>query len=245
MNKKTFGFGILVALALVGFTAGAATLHLAGDSTLCPRKAPDTKRSWGDALCPRLKDGHAIVNYAVSGTSTVTFRKVWEAKLLGQIKPGDFVIIQFGHNDCWHTEKRYAKPGEPDRFCTPDEYKANIKRFIAEVRARQATPIVLSPTPQRNFSKEGVFTGVTKRHKPYFDQLPALAAEEKVDYLDMTAIGNAVVAALGPDASKELFYTKYSDKDNVHPIESGARILAELFLVEARARKLAVAELFN
>lgn len=239
--KKSIWFGVL----LTGLSCGAATLHLAGDSTLAPRKESESARSWGEALRPHLKDGNEIINCAFGGASTVTFRKVWEEKLLGKIKPGDFVLIQFGHNDCWHTEKRYERPGVPDRFCTPDEYKSNIKRFIAEVRERNAIPVLLSPTPQRRFSKDGAFEGISGRHKPYFEKLPELAAEEKIDFLDMTTVGTNVITALGAESTKELFMCKVNGKDNVHPIASGARLFAELFLIMARTKGLSVANLFK
>ena len=236
---------ILTACALLGGIALAADLHLAGDSTLAPRSEKDHIKSWGDALRPFLKDGNAIHNYAISGTSTVTFRKAWDTKLIGNVKEGDFVIIQFGHNDCWHTEKRHEKPGVPDRFCTPDEYKANLRKYIADVRAKKATPILMSPTPQRQFNKDGVWTGVTRHHKPYFDKLPEIAREDKVDFLDMTAFGGDVLKAMGVEATKELFLFKYNGKDNVHPVEAGAKLLSKLFLEHARAQKLPVAELFK
>ena len=79
----------------------------------------------------------------------------------------------------------------------------------------------------------------------YFEKLAELAREEKVDFLDMTAFGGAVLGAMGREASKELFFAKFDGKDNVHPSESGARIFAELFLVNARIRKLSVAGLFK
>ena len=227
-------------------SAFAADIHFAGDSTLAPRAADSKIKSWGDMLRPRLADGCQIHNYAISGTSTVTFRSTWEKSLLGKVKEGDFVFIQFGHNDPWHTEKRYEKPGVPDRFCTPEDYEKNLRTFIAEVRAKKAVPILFSPTPQRSFDeKTGAWRGTGTRHKAYFDRLPGIAASEKVDFVDMTAFGGEVLKALGAEASKELFMVKFGGTDNVHPTESGARILAELFLVDVRARKLSVAACFK
>lgn len=235
----------LSAFAMIGGLAVAADLHLAGDSTLETREASCGIQSWGEKLRSRLKDGNGMRNCAVSGTSTVTFRKTWDAKLIGNVKAGDFVLIQFGHNDCWHSDLKALKPGEKDRFCTPDQYKANLKAYIAEVCAKKATPVLLSPTPQRSFNKKGEWAGASKQHKPYFEKLAELAREEKVDFLDMTAFGGAVLGTMGPEASKELFFAKFDGKDNVHPSESGARIFAELFLVNARIRKLPVADLFK
>lgn len=240
---KRLAFALLLPLAGVVF---GADIHFAGDSTLAPRAADSQVRSWGDTLRPRLASGCTIHNYAISGTSTVTFRSTWEKKLIGRVKEGDFVFIQFGHNDPWHTEKKYEKPGVPDRFCTPEQYEANIRTFIAEVRAKKGIPVLFSPTPQRAFDeKTGKWNGVGARHKAYFDRLPGIAASEKVDFVDMTAFAGEVVKALGPDVSKELYAIKYNGKDNVHPTESGANLLAELFLCNVRARKLPVAACFK
>lgn len=234
-----------LACTLIGGLAFAADLHLAGDSTLETRDATCGIQSWGEKLRPRLKDGNTIRNCAISGTSTVTFRKTWETELIGNVKEGDYVLIQFGHNDCWHSDLKALKPGELDRFCTPEQYKDNLKAYVDEVRAKRATPILLSPTPQRAFNEKGEWAGASKQHKPYFDKLAELAREEQVDFLDMTTFGGTVLSAMGRDASKELFFVRFDGKDNVHPAESGARLFAELFLVNARMRKLSVADLFK
>lgn len=241
--KKT----LLVVLSFVVCVCSAfgADIHFAGDSTLAPRAVDSQPQSWGEKLRSRLSDGCQIHNYAISGTSTVTFQSTWNSKLIGKVKEGDFVFIQFGHNDPWHTEPKYAKPGVPDRFCTPDQYEANLRKFIADVRAKKGIPILLSPTPSRKFSQDGVWEGPGARHQPYFDRLPIIAQSEKVDFIDMNTFVGAVVKTLGVEASKELYVVKYNGKDNTHPSESGARMLAELFLVNVRSRKLPVAACFK
>lgn len=242
-------FGIIVLLIAASPVANGAdhmvTLHLAGDSTMAVRKAEDKVQSWGEMLRSRAGRNVMIRNYGKGGTSTVTFRKIWDASLIGNVKKGDFVVIQFGHNDFLPTEKRFRDQGEPERFCTPEQYCQNIRRYIADVRAREAFPVLMSTSPVRDFSgKDGEFVEMTERKRPYMDLLARIAQEEKVDFVDMRAIGNRVVKALGPERSKQLYICAFGGEDNVHPNECGARIFAELFLMEIRSRKLPIADLF-
>ena len=212
---------------------------------MAARKPDSRVQSWGEVLRLHVKKGVSIHNCGKSGTSTETFRKIWENDLIGKVKEGDFVIIQFGHNDQWPTEKRFLDQGEPERFCTPAQYGRNIRRYIAEVRACKATPILLSTTPVRDFSgKDGRFMEITERKRPYMEMLSRIAEEDNVDFVDMLKIGNRVIAALGPERSKQLYICAFEGSDNVHPNECGARIFAELFLAEIRSRKLSVAGLF-
>ncbi|MDO5320434.1 MAG: SGNH/GDSL hydrolase family protein [bacterium] len=106
---------IVLTSTLFVCSAVGVDIHFAGDSTLAPRAADSQIKSWGDMLRPRLVEGCQIHNYAISGTSTVTFQKTWNTKLIGQIKEGDYVFIQFGHNDPWHTEKKYEVIAKPRR----------------------------------------------------------------------------------------------------------------------------------
>lgn len=233
------------AAALVSVNAFAVDIHLAGDSTLETR-APECKiQSWGEKLALRLKPGHRVVNRALSGRSTVTFRKTWEDKLIGNVKEGDFVIIQFGHNDQWHTEKKYEQPGVPDRFCTPEQFGENVRRMVCEVKERKATPVVLSTTPVGFDAKSGAKPSVSAHKKPYMDQLPKVAADEQVAFVDMLAIGNATVGALGVDRARQLYVMAFGGEDNVHPTELGARLFCELFVSEVKARKLPIADLIK
>lgn len=241
MNKLLFAF------CLAAGSAFAVDLHLAGDSTLAPRKPEANIASWGDALRPFLKEGNAIRNYAVSGTSTVTFRPIWDKSLIGKVKEGDFVIIQFGHNDPWHTEKKYMKPGGLDRFCTPEQYHDNLTKFIDEVKAKKAIPVLMTPTPTWHFDKKtGEWTGVRKNHQPYFAQVPVVAKETGVCFVDMTDFGNKALMKEGAEKCKAYFGMYFDGgKDDVHPSKAGAKLLADLFLKHVRERKLPVAELFR
>lgn len=238
---------LLVALLFVAIAgvAPATTLHLAGDSTLAWRAETDPSGSWGEALRPALRDGVRLVNYAISGTSTVTFRPQWEKKLLPQVQPGDFVIIQFGHNDPWHTTKDRIAKGETDRYCPVADYRANLTRYVREAQAKGARVLVMTPTPQRAFFK-GQEWMPSARHQPYFAAIPEVAAETGAEFLDMTAFGGEKVKAMGVEGSRSVYRVNVNNKgDDVHPNKVGARMLAGLFLEEVRNRKLAIGHLFN
>jgi len=245
MDCKIISRLAFAVLATASFSASAVELHIAGDSTLHPRAADCNIQSWGDKLAPRLKTGNKLTNYAISGTSTVTFRKRWETDLLPAVKEGDFVIIQFGHNDQWHTEAKYAKPDVPDRFCTPAEFRTNITRMVREVKARKATPVILSTTPLGVEEKTGKFQGLSERKRPYMEALPEVAKAEQVDYLDMLHEAGRIFEAFGIERSRQLYGMAFGGTDNVHPSEIGAQVLAQYFLATVRMRKLSVAGLFK
>src|SRR4051794_25891447 len=131
--------------ALVAFVltlAGAApvrtTVYMIGDSTMADRPTPERNpyRGWGQMLPQFLDDSVAVRNFAVNGRSTKSFidEGRWTA-VLAQLQPGDYVIIQFGHND----EKRE----DPARYTDPNgSYRDNLRRFVEETRAKGATPIL-------------------------------------------------------------------------------------------------------
>lgn len=123
---------VVVLLLLAGTAAGKAriTIYLAGDSTMAeklPEKRPET--GWGEHLHQFFNVGSvSIENHAKNGRSTRTFieEKLWQA-ITDRLKPGDYVFIQFGHND--------QPKDKQDRHTSPEEYRMNLVKFIADVRA--------------------------------------------------------------------------------------------------------------
>src|SRR5687767_7580670 len=119
---------------------GPLTVFLAGDSTMAakrPEKRPET--GWGEFLQQHFDDRKVRVdNHAMNGRSTRTFiaEGRWQA-VVDRLKPGDYVFIQFGHND--------SSKEKVDRYTPPEDYRANLVRFVAEVRAKKATPVLLTP----------------------------------------------------------------------------------------------------
>ena len=118
--KKT---GILLIMLLAFFIGAAETpqIFMAGDSTMCDRKSTVKMGGWGQLLRKYVKDGVVINNMAVSGQSSKSFidSKRW-SKLISRIKSGDYVIIQFGHND--------QKKKDPKRYAVASSaYKDNLR----------------------------------------------------------------------------------------------------------------------
>ena len=136
----------------LGFAAACSgqTIFVAGDSTAAnypQSRAPMT--GWAQVLHEFVKPGVRVENRAAGGRSTKSFReeKRWE-RILGDLRPGDFVMIQFGHND--------QKKGHPAIYAEAESaYRDNLKRFVAEVRAKKANPVLLTSVARRLFRKDG------------------------------------------------------------------------------------------
>jgi lysophospholipase L1-like esterase len=206
------------------------TIHLAGDSTMAeklPEKRPET--GWGEFLAAQFEPGTVVVdNRAKNGRSTRTFIEEgrWQA-LLDATKPGDIVLIQFGHND--------ESVEKPDRYTPPVDYTRNLERFVADVRARDAVPVLSTPVARRRFDAQG---RVLASHGEYPDLVRMLAAREHVALVDMERRSAAVLQEVGDEASKPLFlwlapgvnpnYPK-GVQDNTHFSPAGALRMAREF----------------
>src|SRR4051812_18529878 len=116
------------------------TIFMAGDSTMAeklPEKRPET--GWGEKVQQYFQATEVRVsNHAVNGRSTRTFisEGKWQA-IVDSIQPGDYVIIQFGHND--------ESPEKVDRYTPPADYRANLLRMVADVRAKGGSPVLCTP----------------------------------------------------------------------------------------------------
>jgi lysophospholipase L1-like esterase/mannose-6-phosphate isomerase-like protein (cupin superfamily) len=205
------------------------TVHLAGDSTMAekrPEKRPET--GWGEALQDWFDPSRVrVVNHAMNGRSTRTFLEEgrWQ-QLLDALQPGDFAFIQFGHND--------QSSNRPNRYTPPDRFKANLARFVRETRARQATPVLLTPVMRRRFDDDGVFYDT---HGEYPDLVRAVAAELDAPLIDMHRASEEVLKLYGAGPSRDLFLIlppgrsgNYPDglEDNTHFSPMGARVMAAL-----------------
>jgi lysophospholipase L1-like esterase len=147
---------------------------MAGDSTMADKPADLPEYGWGQALPRFFKDPAMVHNHAVNGRSTKSFidEGRWQ-KIIDELQAGDFVIIQFGHND--------EKTEDPLRGTDPKTtFSDNLRRFIREVRAKHAEPILATPVARRKFDDAGK---LQPTHKGYPDALRAVAAAERVPLL--------------------------------------------------------------
>ena len=206
--------------------AGRITLHLAGDSTMgegLPERRPET--GWGEHMQDQFDAARVVVsNHAKRGRSTRTFLSegLW-AGLVANVKEGDYVIVQFGHND-----------GSIDEEQTPrEEYRANFARFVTDVRARRGIPILATPIVVRAFNSDG---SLRDTHGSYPDIVRSTAASAVVPLLDMQVLSAQLVTEYGPEGSKQLFqhlrpgeHPNYPNglADNIHLSPTGARLTAE------------------
>ena len=236
----------LIAVTLLAPAARAkdpVTIFLAGDSTMAPKletKRPET--GWGEHLQKHFDEKKVRVeNHAANGRSTRTFisENRWQA-IADKLRAGDYVFIQFGHND--------GAKEKVDRYTPPEDYRRNLARFVAEVRAKGATPVLLTPVVRRRFDKEGAFYHT---HGEYPDLVRAVAAEQKVALIDMTASSEKVLVGYGPEESRKLFlqlkageHPNYPNgvDDNTHFNPLGADLMAGLAVEGIRGQKLGLAK---
>lgn len=204
---------------------------LAGDSTL-QRRAVDAKTgSWGEALRPYLKTGFEIVNCAIGGRSTKTYMSEWETNVVSQIRPGDYVIIQFGHNDM-------SKASDPaiDRQTDPDtEYMNNLLRFVADVRHCGGQPILVTSITLYLYNKDPVRWPSYNPLGPWVAAMKRVAVEHDVPIVDMNAATLKKVRDSGSAVSSKWYMISVDGKDWAHPTKLGAGLFAGVFVEEAYA----------
>ena len=209
------------------------TIWMCGDSTMSikEKKAyPET--GWGMPFVYFWDSTVTIENLAKNGRSTSSFRNegLWQI-VLDKATEGDYVFIQFGHNDEVSTKKTYT---------TETEFKNNLKQYVSETRSKKATPILLTPMARRKFDAAGKIEGT---HDVYSQIVRDVAKEEKVLLFDMDNITQQLYQQLGVENSKLLFmqlkpkeHPNYPDgrDDNTHFNELGARLIAQLVLEEIK-----------
>jgi lysophospholipase L1-like esterase len=214
----------------------APVIFMAGDSTMAnkPLNPSQPERGWGQILPLYLKEGVRVENFAVNGRSSKSFRDEgrWQP-ILDQLRAGDYVIIQFGHND--------EKKEDPKRYTEPfGSFKQNLERYVREVRDRRAIPILATPVVRRAFTNQ---TELRDTHGAYTTAVRQVAAAEKVPLLDLQKDTAALVQRLGPELSKKMYmwidpreYATLPEgrKDDTHFNAYGASRVCDLALEEIR-----------
>jgi lysophospholipase L1-like esterase len=244
MNPPLFRSLLLLVLSLITIATtvhAAPRIYMIGDSTMANKPLNLPERGWGMAFGAFFKDGVTVDNHAVNGRSTRSFidEGRWE-KVRTALAPGDFVIIQFAHND--------EKKEDPVRYTDPaTTFRDNLRRFVADTRARKATPILATPVVRRKFDPSGKLIDT---HGLYPDAVRAVAKEKKVPLLDLTQSTAAWLQAAGDEPSRRFFmwiepgvYSEipYGRKDDTHFVAAGATQVAELAVTEIRRQKLSLA----
>jgi lysophospholipase L1-like esterase len=241
---------LLVVLMCVGLSAFKSSeerkihLYLVGDSTMAnksEKRYPET--GWGMVFQEFFKDGVVVDNHALNGRSSKSFigEGHWD-QVLNKLQPGDYVFIQFGHND--------QKDRKPDRYTNPvTTYRANLERYVRETREKGAHPILLSSVVRRNFNDEGTLIDT---HGLY--PLITRMVSESVDvpFIDLQLLTEMKVIEMGPEKSQELYmclqpgeYPNYPDgnKDNTHFNNFGAHVVARMVVEELKKKDILITDL--
>ena len=231
---------IILAVSLLFISLHAANIFLAGDSTCAnytEKSAPQT--GWGQALPQFCKDNCKVLNFAKPGASSRSFieKKLWDA-LLAKVQKGDFVLIQFGHNDSKKNHNRYAAPGAA--------YDDNLKKFIADIRAKGANPVIVTSIVRATFKKGKIVPGGLNAYRAACFNV---GKAENVPVVDLLTETRNFFDKLGPENTYKLFMCssgiEKKKKDCTHVNKAGAETIAKLFVENAKKQNLPVAECFK
>ncbi len=258
-NKIIFLLGLL--LVLTAFTPAKRniTIFTIGDSTMANKKLEggNPERGWGQMLSRYFTDEITIDNHAVNGRSSKSFINEgrWET-VLSKIQRGDYVFIQFGHNDEKDDPNRHTDPGTT--------FDANLKKFVEDTRAKGGIPVLFNSIVRRNFGKadgnavanaikqDDIRNGIDPKapkdsieegatlidtHGAYLVSPKNVAEELNATFIDLNSLTHKLVEGMGPKKSKELYLwvepktvpaLPNGREDNTHLNIYGASVIAEM-----------------
>ena len=213
------------------------TIFLIGDSTMAnkPLIPENPERGWGQMLPPYFKAGVRVENHAMNGRSSKSFRDEgrWQA-VEDSLEPGDWVIIQFGHND--------EKDKDATRFTTPfGSFKTNLTQYVLEARAHGANPVLATPIARRKFDNNGKLVDT---HGDYVTVVREVAMEQKVPLIDLNKRSDELLRREGSELSKKIYIyvtaAEYPNlpkgrEDDTHFCAFGASRMCDLAVEEIKA----------
>lgn len=216
-------------------------IFMAGDSTIAikdPKAFPET--GWGMPFVYFWDSTVTVVNKAKNGRSTSSFRNegLWKS-IMDEAAEGDYIFIQFGHNDEVPTKKTYT---------TETEFRNNLLQYVKESREKKATPILLTPVARRKFTADGKIEGT---HDVYAQIVRDVAVAEKVLFIDLDKKSQELYQQFGVEQSRLIFlqlksgeHPNYPEgkEDNTHFSELGARLIAQLVLKELKTLNIELTE---
>jgi lysophospholipase L1-like esterase len=211
------------------------TIWMIGDSTMAikdPKAFPET--GWGMPFVQFWDSTVKVDNRSRNGRSSKSFTAegLWNP-VIENMSEGDYLIIQFGHND--------ESKDKGERYSTPEEFKANLAGYITQARTKKAIPILITPVGRRKFDEAGK---IKETHLGYSDLVRQVAREQNTLLIDLDKKSQELYQQMGPETSKLLFnYLEPGEhpnfpngvKDDTHFSELGARRMAEIVLAEIRA----------
>ena len=258
-NKIIFLLGLLFVLTAFTPAKRNITIFTIGDSTMANKKLEggNPERGWGQMLSRYFTDEITIDNHAVNGRSSKSFINEgrWET-VLSKIQRGDYVFIQFGHNDEKDDPNRHTDPGTT--------FDANLKKFVEDTRAKGGIPVLFNSIVRRNFGKadenavanaikqDDIRNGIDPKapkdsieegaklidtHGAYLVSPKNVAEELNATFIDLNSLTHKLVEGMGPEKSKELYLwvepktvpaLPNGREDNTHLNIYGASVIAEM-----------------
>jgi lysophospholipase L1-like esterase len=205
------------------------TIWILGDSTASSYASSISPLTgWGQIFGDFFESGVVVRNESIPGRSTKSFIDEGHfARIIKDVRPGDFLLIQFGHND----EKKH----DLHRYADLETYKKNLSFFVESARSAGAHPIILTSIERRLF-QNGV---LHETHGEYPEAARSAAKETKTPCIDITAKSKMLFTALGEEGTKKIFLilgkgvsANYPDGiiDNSHLQTEGARIMGKMVL---------------
>lgn len=226
---------LLIITCLFAFTLlqkRKTKVYLIGDSTMSIKETkayPET--GWGMPFVYFFDSSIEVDNRAKNGRSTRTFisENRWQP-IADDLQEGDYVLIQFGHND--------ESKEKTDRYTTPEQFKINLTKFVTETKSKKANPILITAVARRKFDTTH---HIVDGHGVYTQIVRELAKELDVPMIDLQKSSTELLEKMGEENSKLLFLQLEKDEhpnypegktDNTHFNEFGARKMAQLVLKE-------------
>ncbi|WP_125775828.1 RICIN domain-containing protein [Antribacter gilvus] len=221
---------------------GTPTIYIASDSTAQTYSSGYyPQMGWGQKLANYLDASTTVANHAIGGRSSRSFIEQGRLDaILNVIQPGDYLFVQFGHND--------ASSGNPERYTSPADYKRYLRdSYMAGATARGAIPVLITPVSRRDYDSNGQFR---VSFPDYVNRVYELAAETGVAMIDLSARSRAYLTSIGPEAAKRVFlhlsagqYPAFPDgvTDNTHFQEHGADQMARIVSEGTAALPLPIA----
>ena len=169
------------------------TIFLAGNSTVTDQEN-EPWASWGQMFPNFLNPEIVVANYAESGETLLAFKREKRLqKILSQIKQGDYLLMEFAHND--------QKPGG-NHLDAMTTYKDELRYYMSEARKKGAKPVLVTSTNRRRFDENGKIINTLEE---FPEAMRQLAVEQKVPLIDLNAMSKMFYEALGPEVSKKAF----------------------------------------
>jgi len=236
-------FFVIIFLSLAAFSLPPKKIKiwLIGDSTMANKEIkayPET--GWGMPFTYFFDSSVVVDNRAKNGRSTQSFidEKLWQP-VVDNLNEGDYVLVQFGHNDEVPTKKTYT---------TEEQFKNNLIRYVKETRAKKSIPVLITPVARRKFDSTGHIIGT---HEVYSEIARSVAKQLNVPLIDLDKKSQELLQQFGPETSKLLYnhlqpgeHPNYPDGkvDDTHFNELGARKMAEIVLQEIKNLKLTLVD---